>query len=223
MSMTPSHRAFLHKVVSRHVPTSYPQLLIHEPSLRAIETQMLLPAGCIVQKTITLQLGPLLLQVSGIGDFSLGRRSIRAIASALGLSRREASHHSINPAHCDPEKEYGLQAGMVSPFLPPKYPTRLAAVVQIPWPVDWEREQREVAIALSLCESLMLPLSSFLDVLREYRGFGLGRLLWRAAMRWGQQHQADYQLLQTQVSGASDRLCRSEGLTHLGLVCTMTL
>ena len=168
MSMTPSHRAFLHQVVSRYVPTCNQRLLIHEPTLAAAETQTVLPPGVIVQKTITLQLGPLLLQVTSIGDFSLGRRSIRAIASALGLSRREASHHSINPAHCDPEKEYGLQAGMVSPFLPPKYPTRLAAVVQIPWPVDWEREQREVAIALSLCESLMLPLSSFLDVLREY-------------------------------------------------------
>ncbi|MFL5662022.1 MAG: hypothetical protein ACJ8BW_11835 [Ktedonobacteraceae bacterium] len=167
MSMTPSHRAFLHEVVSR-VPTSYQRLLIHEPSLTAAETQMLLPAGCIVQKTITLQLGPLLLQVSGIGDFSLERRSIRAMASALGLSRRQASHQTINPAHCDPEKEYGLQAGMVSPFLPPKYPTRLAAVVQLPWPVEWEREQREVAVSISLCECLMFPLSSFLDVLREY-------------------------------------------------------
>jgi hypothetical protein len=136
--------------------------------MAAAETQTLLPAGVIVQKTITLQLGPLLLQVTGVGDFALGRRSIRAIAAAFGLSRRQASYHSINPAHCDPQKEYGLQAGMVSPFLPPNYPTRLAAVVQIPWPVEWEREQREVAIALSLCESLMLPLSSFLDVLREY-------------------------------------------------------
>lgn len=168
MSMTPSHRAFLYKVVSRYVPISYQQLLIHKPSLTAAETQMLLPVGCIVQKTITLQLGPRLLQVSGIGDFSLGRHSIRSMASVLGLSRREASHHAINPAHCDPEKEYGLQAGIVSPFLPPMYPTRLAAVVQLPWPVEWEREPREVAISLSLCECLILPLDSFHDVLREY-------------------------------------------------------
>jgi GNAT superfamily N-acetyltransferase len=57
----------------------------------------------------------------------------------------------------------------------------------------------------------------------EYRGYGLGRLLWRATMHWGQRHQAAYQLLQTQVGGASDRLCQSEGLTDLGLVCTTTL
>jgi GNAT superfamily N-acetyltransferase len=66
-------------------------------------------------------------------------------------------------------------------------------------------------------------LPQYFGVLPGYRGLGLGRCLWRAAMRWGQQHQAAYQLLQTETGGASDRLCRSEGLTDLGLVCTSTL
>ncbi len=66
-------------------------------------------------------------------------------------------------------------------------------------------------------------LPQYFGVLPGYRGLGLGRCLWRAAMRWGQQHQAAYQLLQTEAGGASDRLCRSEGLTELGLVCTSTL
>ena len=65
-------------------------------------------------------------------------------------------------------------------------------------------------------------LPQYFGVLPAYRGLGLGRSLWQAAMRWGQQHQAAYQLLQTQTGGASDRLCRSEGLTDLGLVCTST-
>jgi GNAT superfamily N-acetyltransferase len=66
-------------------------------------------------------------------------------------------------------------------------------------------------------------LSQYFGVLPEHRGLGLGRSLWRAAMRWGQQHHAAYQLLQTETGGASDRLCQSEGLTDLGLVCTSIL
>lgn len=53
----------------------------------------------------------------------------------------------------------------------------------------------------------------YFGVRPAHRGAGLGRLLWRAAMHWGQSHGAMYQLLQTEVGGASDRLCRSEGLT----------
>ena len=70
-------------------------------------------------------------------------------------------------------------------------------------------------------DARLLP--QYFGVLPEYRGLGLGRSLWRAAMSWGQQHLAAYQLLQTGTGGASDRLCRSEGLTDLGLVCTSTL
>ncbi|WP_309505974.1 hypothetical protein [Streptomyces pyxinicus] len=50
----------------------------------------------------------------------------------------------------------------------------------------------------------------------EARRQGLGRLLRWAAMHWGQSHGASYQLLQTEVGGPSDRLCRSEGLISLG-------
>jgi GNAT superfamily N-acetyltransferase len=66
-------------------------------------------------------------------------------------------------------------------------------------------------------------LPQYFGVLPEHRGLGLGRSLWRAAMWWGQRHQAAYQLLQTEAGGASDRLCCSEGLTGLGLVCTSIL
>jgi GNAT superfamily N-acetyltransferase len=66
-------------------------------------------------------------------------------------------------------------------------------------------------------------LPQYFGVLPGYRGLGLGRALWRAATQWGRQHRAAYQLLRTQTDGASDRLCRSEGLTDLGLVCTSIL
>ncbi len=66
-------------------------------------------------------------------------------------------------------------------------------------------------------------LPQYFGVLPEYRGFGFGRCLWQSAMQWGQHHLAAYQLLQTEFGGASDRLCRSEGLADLGLVCAGTL
>lgn len=61
-------------------------------------------------------------------------------------------------------------------------------------------------------------LPQYFGVLPQYRGCGYGRALWRAAMRWGHQHGAAYQLLQTEVGGASDRLCAAEELTPLGFV-----
>jgi hypothetical protein len=66
-------------------------------------------------------------------------------------------------------------------------------------------------------------LPQYFGVLLGDRGLGLGRSLWQAAMWWGHDHQAAYPLLRTEVGGASDRLCQSEGLTDLGLVCTTTL
>jgi GNAT superfamily N-acetyltransferase len=59
-------------------------------------------------------------------------------------------------------------------------------------------------------------LPQYFAVLPNVRGQGLGRILWRAAMHWGQMRGAAYQLLQTEVGGPSDRLCQSEGLDTLG-------
>lgn len=67
-------------------------------------------------------------------------------------------------------------------------------------------------------QNRLLP--QYFGVLPTHRGRGLGRALWRAAMAWGQAHGAAYQILSTVIDGASDRLCRGEGLTDLGLVCT---
>ncbi|MBB6175012.1 GNAT superfamily N-acetyltransferase [Nocardiopsis mwathae] len=66
-------------------------------------------------------------------------------------------------------------------------------------------------------------LPQYFGVLPEYRGRGHGRTLWRAAMAWGYRSGADYQLLQTEVGGTSDRLCRAEGLVALGMVTTITV
>ncbi len=61
-------------------------------------------------------------------------------------------------------------------------------------------------------------LPQYFGVLPEYRGRGYGRALWRAAMHWGQHNGAAYQLLQTEVGGASEQLYLSEGLATLGFV-----
>ncbi|MGW3135017.1 GNAT family N-acetyltransferase [Streptomyces sp. NPDC001139] len=61
-------------------------------------------------------------------------------------------------------------------------------------------------------------LPQYFGVLPQHRGRGYGRALWRAAMHWGHQHRADYQLLQTEVGGASDQLCAAEGLASVGFV-----
>jgi hypothetical protein len=76
-------------------------------------------------------------------------------------------------------------------------------------------------MADSLGAARLLP--QYSGILPDYWSLGLGRCLWHAAMQWGQQHQAAYQLLQTQADGACDLLCRSEGLNDLSTVCTIVL
>ncbi|NED86141.1 GNAT family N-acetyltransferase [Streptomyces sp. SID11233] len=71
---------------------------------------------------------------------------------------------------------------------------------------------------LAIGSPRLLP--QYFAVLPEARGKGLGRVLWRAAMHWGQSHGAAYQLLQTEVDGPSDLLCQSEGLASLGFTHT---
>jgi GNAT superfamily N-acetyltransferase len=69
-------------------------------------------------------------------------------------------------------------------------------------------------------KGLTVLLPQYFGVLPEHRGHGLGRQLWRAAMHWGQQHHARYQLLQAQADSPADSLYHSERLTSLGLICT---
>jgi GNAT superfamily N-acetyltransferase len=65
-------------------------------------------------------------------------------------------------------------------------------------------------------------LPQYFGVLPGWRGRGHGRALWRAAMQWGRQNGAAFQVVQTEVGGASEHICRTEGLRFLGLICRMT-
>ncbi|MDQ0934510.1 GNAT family N-acetyltransferase [Streptomyces turgidiscabies] len=100
-----------------------------------------------------------------------------------------------------------MQAGRCGPVLAAAVENRIVGAIG-------PMEVRPDAIG---CPQL---LPQYFAVLPEARGQGLGRVLWRAAMHWGQSHGAAYQLLQTKVGGPSDMLCQSEGLACLGFTHT---
>ncbi len=140
----------------------------HPATLRAREKQALLPEGVHVQKTVSLLLEGRLILVTWIGDRLLERAERYAIARNLGLSRKAAHQATLNPLGCMAEQAFGLLRGMVSPFLPAGFGTGLHAVVQLSWPAVWEDEGQSVAISLSPCESLLIPLRGFRRILRRY-------------------------------------------------------
>jgi hypothetical protein len=140
----------------------------HAATLRAEEKQALLPGGAHVQKTVSLLVGGRLVLVTWIGDRLLGRAERFALAAKLGLARKEARQATLNPPGCVAEQEFGLLRGMVSPFLPAGFGKRLRAVAQLSWPQVWEDEGRSVAISLSPCESLLIPLRCYRRILCHY-------------------------------------------------------
>jgi hypothetical protein len=144
------------------------RLVRHRHSHSAWVSEALLPPGVLVQKTVTLALGELLVLCTGVGAWRLSRQDLHAIVKALGLPNRKNRHTTINPASFQTGEEFGMLPGMVSPFLRPLHATRLAALVMLPWPRCWEAQRREVAISLSLWESLMLPLGCLCSLLRSY-------------------------------------------------------
>jgi len=144
------------------------RLVRHRHSHSAMETQALLPPGVLVQKTVTLALGELLVLCTGVGTWRLSRKDLHEIAKTLGLPNRRSRHATINPATLQTVEAFGMLPGMVSPFMRPLRATRLAALVVLPWPRCWEEQGREVAISLSLWESLVLPLSCLRSLLRSY-------------------------------------------------------
>ena len=58
--------------------------------------------------------------------------------------------------------------GMVSPFLHPERTAGLSALVLLPWRERWEVQEREVAISLSMWESLALPVRCLRPLIRQY-------------------------------------------------------
>ena len=144
------------------------RLVRHGPSLRAVETQTLLPPGVLVQKTVSVALADTLLLCTGPGLQRLKRWQLQAVAAALGVPQRATHTSQIIAAACGSVETFAMQPGMVSPFLHPSSPAAIAALVLLPWPRRSEEQVQEVAISLSLWESLLLPLRCLRSLIRHY-------------------------------------------------------
>ncbi len=144
------------------------RLLRHGPSQRAAETQALLPPEVLVQKTISVTLGERLLLCTGAGTGSLTRWHLRDMAAALALPFRTLKRCTINSSAHTPVEAFAMQPGMVSPFLHPERAAPLSALVLLPWRERWDAQELEVAISLSLWESLVLPARCLRPLIRLY-------------------------------------------------------
>jgi hypothetical protein len=144
------------------------RLLRHWPTLSAAETQALLPPGVLVQKTVSLSLANTLVLCTGAGSQRVNRQQLRALSAALALPRQAVKHCTVNALAANPVEIFAMQPGMVSPFLHPTHDNTLGALVLLPWPKRWEAQEREVAISLSLWESLALPLCCLRPLIRSY-------------------------------------------------------
>ncbi len=112
-----------------------------------------------------LRHGPL---CTGAGTRSLTRRQLRDIATALALPHRTVRQRTINSSAYHAVEAFAMQPGMVSPFLRPERAAGIAALILLPWPQRWEAQEREVAISLSLWESLALPMRCLRRLVRRY-------------------------------------------------------
>jgi hypothetical protein len=136
--------------------------------LSASETQALLPPGVLVQKTVSMTLAETLLLCTGVGPQRVTRQQLRAIAATLALPRRTFKQCTVNSLTSNPVETFAMQPGMVSPFLDPSQHAGLGALVLLPCPEQDEAQAQEVAISLSLWESLVLPLRCLQKLIRSY-------------------------------------------------------
>lgn len=138
----------------------------HAPTLTAAETQAVLPESCLVQKTITGCVANKIILWTGVGDFRVSRTMHKRANERLALPA--GRDHTMNPPQVDPLHFYGMNPGMVSPFLIENTPAvnQLAALFVLDWP--HYAEPFSVAISLSLTESLVIPLARLNALLCAY-------------------------------------------------------
>ena len=146
------------------------RLLWHSPAQSVAARQALLPPGVLAHTTLCATIGERVLLCTGAGPRSLTHRQVGAIATALALPYRSV-RRSLLLASCPSRsgEPFAVQLpGPISPFLHPERVAPLLALVLLPWPPRWEAQEREVALYLSLWESLLLPLRCLRPLLRRY-------------------------------------------------------
>ena len=144
------------------------RLLRHGSAHSAAEMQALLPPGVLVHKTISFTLADTIVLCTGVGTQCLTRRHLRTIAAALVRHGPNVKQWTINPAPGSSVKKLAMHPELVSPFLHPSRHAGLAALALLPWSDRWEGHEPEVAISLSLWESLVLPLRCLYPLIRSY-------------------------------------------------------
>ncbi len=145
----------------------HPQIISHNPSFSAQDKQKILK-NSIVQKTLTIKLADKLILCSGLGDFRLTKDSLIEMGHALGISKKKSKESIINPDYFLPEKELGLERGMVSTFLPPHKEYSISAIFVL---TAEHITKADIAISLSLYESMIISSSFFKDILNDYAKF----------------------------------------------------
>lgn len=174
----------LHEIISAiGIPNA---IWRHAPSLRAVEKQAVLDTlqgnkRVLVNKTVTIRLGTMHLLCTGVGDFTLHRSLLSAVAHALGLPKKLLKDCQINPADYVPEYELGFLTGMVSPFLSPGMSTRRLQAVILLTETAGGGEQRDewVTVSLSPFESLLLPRTRFRVLTQLYARRAYPTLRWQ--------------------------------------------
>lgn len=152
------------------------RIVWHPATVSAAETQSYLPPSALVLKTVSVVCGSsgcerVLVLFTGIGDFRLERRRhLRAAAQRLGLSRQQGNGFSLNASWCLPEEEFGMVEGMISPLLSPERASRsrLRAIFLLKPPSGEGEETTQVALSLSLYESLLVPFHQISRILEGY-------------------------------------------------------
>jgi len=140
------------------------RIIEHEPSFSAAE-KFGHTGGQEVQKTVTVLMGGNIFLLTSPVEYKASSRTPKEIARQVGLPSRAGRSCYFNPPEVDPEIEYGLLRGIVSPFLPPGRPSRLTALVQLdPGP----RPDAQTSLSISPCESILVPTDAVGQIVDAY-------------------------------------------------------